>query len=123
MRNNIISFKVFRFSFVIALYLSTVAVYAQDNDAVQILMEVAGEKISKEEFLKVYFKNSKKDKEIDQKSLEEYIELYSNFKLKVAEARELGLDTTKAFINELSGYRKQLAQPYLNDKDISDKQL
>ncbi|HIA37602.1 MAG TPA: peptidylprolyl isomerase, partial [Flavobacteriales bacterium] len=94
-----------------------------DNEAELILMEVADEKITKAEFLKVYFKNSKKDKEIDQKSLEEYIELYSNFKLKVAEARELGLDTTSAFKNELSGYRKQLAQPYLNDKEISEKLL
>jgi len=86
-------------------------------------MEVAGEKITKEEFLKVYFKNSKNDKKIDQKSLEEYLELYSNFKLKVAEARELGLDTTTAFKNELSGYRMQLAQPYLNDKEISENLL
>lgn len=93
---------------------------AQSTDDDQVLMKVAGEDITKGEFLKVYFKNSKKDKEIDQKSLEEYLQLYINFKLKVAEAKELGLDTTKAFITELSGYRAQLAQPYLNDKRISE---
>ena len=93
---------------------------AQSTDDDQVLMKVAGEDITKGEFLKVYFKNSKKDKEIDPKSLEEYLQLYINFKLKVAEAKELGLDTTKAFITELSGYRAQLAQPYLNDKRISE---
>ena len=98
-------------------------VLAQDSDSGQILMKVADEGITKGEFLKVYYKNSKKDKEIDQKSLEEYLQLYINFKLKVAEARELGLDTTKAFITELAGYRSQLAQPYLNDKNISEALL
>ena len=93
---------------------------AQDTDEDRVLMMVANEKITKKEFLKVYYKNSKRDEEIDQKSLEEYLQLYINFKLKVAEAKELGLDTTKAFINELSGYRAQLAQPYLNDKSISE---
>jgi len=95
-------------------------VKAQDTDEDRVLMMVANEKITKKEFLKVYYKNSKRDEEIDQKSLEEYLQLYINFKLKVAEAKELGLDTTKAFINELSGYRAQLAQPYLNDKSISE---
>jgi len=102
------------------LILGSIPVKAQDTDEDRVLMMVANEKITKKEFLKVYYKNSKRDEEIDQKSLEEYLQLYINFKLKVAEAKELGLDTTKAFINELSGYRAQLAQPYLNDKSISE---
>jgi len=94
---------------------------AQPNGDNDILMKVAGEEITKSEFLKVYYKNEKRNKEIDQKSLDEYLQLYINFKLKVAEAVEFGLDTSKAFINELSGYRSQLAQPYLNDKNISER--
>jgi peptidyl-prolyl cis-trans isomerase SurA len=33
------------------------------------------------------------------------------------------LDTAKSFIDELNGYRKQLAQPYLTDKDVNEKLL
>ena len=43
--------------------------------------------------------------------------------MKVKEAEELGLDTAKQFIDELAGYRKQLAQPYLTDKDVNEKLL
>jgi peptidyl-prolyl cis-trans isomerase SurA len=45
------------------------------------------------------------------------MELFINFKLKVKEAREAGLDTVKKFKTELDGYRAQLARPYLTDSD------
>ncbi|MFH1319723.1 MAG: peptidylprolyl isomerase [Bacteroidota bacterium] len=88
-----------------------------------VLITIAGEKITKSEFLNVYYKNSKKDKVIDTKSLEEYLTLYINFRLKVKEAEDLGMDTTKAFKKELEGYRKQLARPYLTDRKINEKLL
>ena len=84
-----------------------------------ILMTVAGENITKSEFLNIYQKNNKNDV-IDKKSLDEYVELFINFKLKVKEAEALKLDTAKSFTNELGGYRKQLALPYLTDKDVND---
>jgi peptidyl-prolyl cis-trans isomerase SurA len=55
--------------------------------------------------------------------LEDYLQLFINFKLKVKEAEELGLDTVSAFKNELEGYRKQLAAPYLTDNEVNDKLL
>ena len=85
----------------------------------ETLLSVAGEPISKSEFISVYKKNNRDENPMDRTALEEYIELYINFKLKVAEAKELGLDTSKEFISELAGYRKQLAQPYLTDKEIN----
>lgn len=86
-----------------------------------VLLTVAGEDVKKSEFLNVYRKNSKQDKVIDKKSLNEYLDLYINFKLKVKEARDLGLDTTEVFKKELAGYRRQLAQPYLTDKKINEQ--
>ena len=47
--------------------------------------------------------------------------MYINYKLKVREALELGMDTVKSFVDELAGYRKQLAQPYLVDKQVSEQ--
>ncbi|HNW69043.1 MAG TPA: peptidylprolyl isomerase [Bacteroidales bacterium] len=85
-----------------------------------ILLNVAGEKITKTEFLNVYKKNNIKGDVMDKKSLEDYLGLYINFKLKVKEAEEQKLDTFSSFKNELAGYRKQLAQPYLTDKQVDE---
>lgn len=94
-------------------------IFAQSSSD-PVLMTIAGEKITKSEFLNVYYKNNTKGSAIDKKSLDEYLELFINYKLKVMEASELKLDTSASFKTELAGYRKQLAQPYLVDKDVSD---
>ncbi len=91
---------------------------AQDKDPV--LMTIAGKNITRSEFQSIYNKNNPKGSESDSKSIDEYVQLFVNFKLKVKEAEELGLDTTKEFRNELEGYRKQLAQPYLTDNEVND---
>ncbi len=79
-----------------------------------IIMEVGKNKITKSEFLQIYLKNNPSPV-YDTKSLDEYMELFSKFKLKVAEAEALGYDTLPKLKKELDGYRKQLAAPYLID--------
>ncbi len=76
--------------------------------------------VSKDEFLRVYQKNNHTIS-YDEKSVREYLELYENFKLKVKAAEDSGMDTLEAFKQELEGYRKQLAQPYLTNKKVTDK--
>jgi peptidyl-prolyl cis-trans isomerase SurA len=85
------------------------------------MMNIGGKSITKSEFLAIYQKNNAKAQSIDNKSLEEYLELFINFKLKVRHAEELGMDTVKNFRTELDGYRKQLAQPYLTDNEVTEK--
>ena len=85
----------------------------------EVLMTINGEPITKSEFEYIYNKNNS-DNAIDKKTLDEYVELFVNFKLKVAEAKAQGLDTTKTFKRELNGYRKQLAKPYLTDTELED---
>ena len=87
------------------------------------LLNIAGETVSKEEFERVFRKNNFKDSATDEKAVREYLELYINYKLKVKEAENEKLDTSEAFISELAGYRKQLAQPYLTDREISENLL
>ncbi|HMC97838.1 MAG TPA: peptidylprolyl isomerase, partial [Flavobacteriales bacterium] len=53
-------------------------------------------------------------------ALDEYLELFINYKLKVREAEVLGMDTVAKFRTELDGYRKQLARPYLIDRELND---
>ncbi|MHC1776646.1 MAG: peptidylprolyl isomerase [Lentimicrobium sp.] len=112
MKNSMINL----FTGLVFLFVLSVA-SAQDTDPV--VLKVAGENITKSEFLNVYQKNNVNGEVIDRKSLEEYMELYINFRLKVKEAESLGLDTTRSFIDELAGYRKQLAQPYLIDEEMN----
>jgi peptidyl-prolyl cis-trans isomerase SurA len=84
------------------------------------LLVINDEIITVEEFLTIYNKNNL-NREINQTDVEEYLELFINFRLKVAQAIELKLDTNKSFQNELAGYRQQLAQPYLSKSEVLDK--
>jgi len=74
------------------------------------------------EFAYVYRKNNSSAPDYGTRpSVAEYLELYTNFRLKVLEAEQRGLDTTQAFKRELDGYRQQLAQPYLTEKSVTDQ--
>lgn len=86
-----------------------------------VLVTIAEEQVTKTEFLNIYLKNNVNNEVIDKKSLDDYLGLYINFKLKVREAEELGMDTVRSFLQELNGYRTQLAQPYLTDESATEK--
>lgn len=90
-------------------------VFAQQDP---VLMEVDGKKITKSEFLQIYLKNNNNPK-YDKQTLDEYIELFKKFQLKVAEAEALRYDTIPKLKRELEGYQKQLAQPYLTDNEMN----
>ena len=83
------------------------------------ILKIDNQTVDKTEFEQIYWKN-KKEKIATKQDLDEYIKLFVNFKLKVIAAEELGLDTTKKFIDELSGYRIQLEKPYLIDTSINE---
>ena len=88
----------------------------------QTVLTIADEDISLVEFKNIFEKNNH-NLEITKEYLDEYMNLFVNFKLKVKEAEELGFDTISSFVTELDGYRKQLAKPYLKDKKFSDSML
>ena len=88
----------------------------------EVVMTIGNDEITKQEFETIYKKNNNKQvAPLNKQALDEYIDLFVNFKLKVKEAQSLGMDTAEKFKTELAGYRKQLAQPYLTDKEITDK--
>jgi peptidyl-prolyl cis-trans isomerase SurA len=83
---------------------------------------LGGKPVYVSEFSYVYNKNNATAKDAYTKeNINEYLNLYTNFKLKVREAEELGLDTAAAFQKELDGYKRQLAQPYLTEKGLTDQ--
>lgn len=79
-----------------------------------VIMTIDGNPITKSEFLQIYLKNNDNPK-YDKQSLDDYMELFKRFKLKVAEAEALGYDTIPSLKKELAGYQKTLARPYLID--------
>ncbi len=89
--------------------------YGQDP----VILTINDTKVYRSEFEQIYWKN-KKEKLATKEDLDEYIELFVNFKLKVIAAENKGLDTLKKFINELKGYQIQLEKPYLTDTSIND---
>ncbi len=87
-----------------------------------VLMTINGKPVLKSEFEYIYNKNNTNNS-LDKKTLEEYVDLFVNFKLKVEEAKKQGIDTTASFVNELSGYRSQLTKPYLTDAKVDEALL
>ncbi len=83
-----------------------------------ILFEVDGVPVFLSEFTYIYNKTNGKQADYSRKSLDEYLDLYVKFKLKVRKARTMQLDTIPDLNKELAGYRKQLADSYLLDKTV-----
>jgi len=80
----------------------------------QSIIHYGNNSISKEEFLRAYNKN-KTPVEDKEKSIREYIDLYTNFKLKVKAAEELKLDTLPQIKFDVANFRQQIIENYLND--------
>jgi peptidyl-prolyl cis-trans isomerase SurA len=93
------------------LFLWTVLTRAQDFNN-KVLMTIDNREIQTGEFVRMYNKSLEPAKKQD---VDEYLRQFIIFKLKVADAINEGADTTRAFKEELNGYRNQLAQNYLTD--------
>ena len=104
-----------------ALCAATVSlmVTAQSDDP--IVMTVNGVDVLRSEFEYSYNKNNT-DLVVDKKSLDEYVELYVNYKLKVAAALDARLDTMTSFQKEVADYRAQQAEEYLIDSAFIEEQ-
>lgn len=85
------------------------------------LITLGDKEVTVKEFMDTYEKNNVNTEVIDKKNVDEYLKLYIDFKLKVAEAEDLKMDTAASFIKELNNYRQQLAKPYFSNDDITDE--
>lgn len=78
-----------------------------------VVLTINGEDVPKSEFEYLYHKNSQQ--QIEAQPLEEYVGMFELYKMKVADAKAEGIDTTAAFISEMAQYRRDLAEPYVAD--------
>jgi peptidyl-prolyl cis-trans isomerase SurA len=92
---------------------------AQDNDPV--LFTVDGTQVHVSEFKYIYSKTNGKNADFSRATLQEYLDLYTKFKLKVKKAKDMKLDTVQSLQEELAGYRRQLADSYLLNKQVTEK--
>ncbi|WP_088324837.1 peptidylprolyl isomerase [Polaribacter tangerinus] len=79
------------------------------------LVVINGEKISVSDFKRVYEKNLDAIETNESKDVSKNLDLFINYKLKVAEAYDLKLDTLPSYINEIENHKNQLSAPYLKD--------
>ena len=85
------------------------------------LFWIGEQAVMTEEFIYTYRKNHSNSQEYTPEKINEYLELYINFKLKVAEARKRGLDTTAKFTTEFNTYREELKKPYRAEPNALDQ--
>lgn len=95
-------------------------VYAKNNDADPVLFSVDGKDVPLSEFEYLYNKNNQQQAE--PQTRRQYFDMFLLYKLKVADAVSAGMDTTASFRNEYDQYRRDLAMPYMLDKE-TEKQL
>ena len=108
-----------RFFIVLSLFINFSFAQLENN----ILFKVNDSLVYVDEFNRVYNKNIDLIEENNQKDFESYLELFINYKLKLAEAYDLGLQNDPKYKSELNKYVKQLQNTYLTDRETEDKFL
>lgn len=105
----------------LVLFSLTIAGLFAQSDKDRVLFTVEDDPVSVEEFTYIYSKTNGNNADFSEASLQEYLDLYVKFKLKVQRAKEMRLDTIVELQQELAGYRRQLADSYLIDRAIGDQ--
>ena len=95
------------------------AITAKPSDPV--LMKVGGDEVRLSEFEYLFHKNN--TQQAQPQTIEQYVDMFVNFKLKVAAAERAGIDTTQAFESEYLKFRDELAAPYLRDAEVEEAQI
>ena len=99
---------------IIACSIAALAKSAKDP----VVMTVNGRDIRLSEFEYLYNKNN--SQQSARQSVDDYVDLFIDYKLKVADAEAAGIDTTAAFLTEFNGFRDELAEPYIADSALRD---
>ncbi|MCM1020680.1 MAG: peptidylprolyl isomerase [Muribaculum sp.] len=84
-----------------------------------VLLIIDNEPVTVSEFKYLYNKNNAQ--QADSMTPEKYLDLFVNYKLKVADAKEHGIDTTAAFKKEFDKYKFDLFKPYLENREELDR--
>ena len=89
------------------------------NSTKEVLFTIDNKPYYTDEFARVYKKNLDLVKDESQKDLNQYLELFVGYKLKINKAYKLGLQDGSAYQNELKSYRTQLSKNYTSDSKVT----
>ncbi len=109
-----------RYLFTLFLASTVLIVKGQSIDK-DVLFTVSEKPVYASEFLRVYKKNLDLVQDESQKNIDEYLKLFTNYKLKLEEARSMDLHEKPSYKRELSNYKKQLAKNYITDSKVTDE--
>jgi peptidyl-prolyl cis-trans isomerase SurA len=101
-----------------AVIAAAITAFAAAKGDDPVLMTVNGHDVHVSEFNYLYNKNN--SQQIQPQSLDDYVNMFVDYKLKVADAENAGIDTTQAFLNEYKQFEAELARPYLRDQSVED---
>lgn len=99
----------------------TSCVSIAQNTTKKVLFTINETPYYTDEFKRVYNKNIDLVKDESQKDLNQYLNLYLGYKLKINKAQKLGLQNNPKYITELNSYRTQLAKNYLTDVKVTNE--
>lgn len=105
--------------FIGLLFLASSQIFAQNSK--EVLFTIEDKPYYSDEFIRIYKKNLDLVKDDSQKDLNQYLELFLGYKLKVNKAYKLGLHLNSKYQNELSSYRNQLSKNYMNDSKVTSQ--
>ncbi|NND87631.1 MAG: peptidylprolyl isomerase, partial [Flavobacteriaceae bacterium] len=101
------------------LLVGTSPLWAQkEND---ILLTINDEAITVNEFQRVYEKNLDLVQDEEQREVDNYLKLFIDYKLKVAEAKAQGLDQKDSYLKEFTKYQNQLSRNYIYEGNVSEE--
>ena len=86
-----------------------------------VLLTIDGKPVYTSEFKRVYNKNLDLVKDESQKSVESYLDLFIDYKIKVAEAYAQKLDKDETYISEFNQYRDQLSRNYILENKVTSE--
>lgn len=104
---------------IFAAVLMSGLVRGQDEE--KILLSIEGSPVYNAEFIRVFEKNKDIVVEDERKDFDDYFDLFVDFRLKLVQARDLHLDTLSSYTSDLSKYREQLIQPYLQNPEATER--
>ena len=109
----------------LALLLGLSSALSAQNESVVFVVNPAvsnqmGQEVTYEEFKRQFLKNiNLEEHQVTAAEIDEYLQLYIRFKLKIQDAVEAGQNENSAYLQELAMYREQLARNYLYDREVT----
>ena len=104
----------------LVLLLFTSIFYSQNRNDL-VLFKINDSETTLEEFNRVYNKNIDLVEESSENDYMNYLELFINYKLKLAEAYDLGYDKNEDYLKEYQKYKNQLLKGYLTDIESQER--